>query len=90
MQEVIKESLKTQYSNAKTKITDEAVDAVNEILKVLVVECTTRACKVANDDNTTKVTLDHVQNVLASVVCLPISFSFLYAMFILFQMLDFS
>lgn len=68
LQEVIKEILKTQYTNSRNKITDEALEAITEILRVLVVETAIRAAKQAVQEKKTTVSLEHLENVLPQIV----------------------
>ncbi|VEN53687.1 unnamed protein product [Callosobruchus maculatus] len=48
--DIIKDVIKTQCTNQKNKITDDAVELVSEIAKTLVLEASLRAAKVASNE----------------------------------------
>ncbi|CAH1979676.1 unnamed protein product [Acanthoscelides obtectus] len=66
--DIIKDVIKTQCTNPKNKITDEAVELVSEIAKALVVEASLRAAKVASNENRTLVTLEDIEGTLPQLI----------------------
>jgi hypothetical protein len=66
--DVIKEALRSYFTNTKTKISDDAVELMTELTKVLVVESSVRAAKQASLQNKNVVTLDHMESVLPQLV----------------------
>lgn len=68
-QDVVKEAMKTQYSNpTKTKISSESVEVMSGILKILVTECALRACNDSKRNDQDVVKLENVENILTSIV----------------------
>jgi hypothetical protein len=66
--DVIKEALRSYFINTKTKISDDAVELMTELTKVLVVESSVRAAKQASLQNKNVVTLDHMESVLPQLM----------------------
>ncbi|XP_063905252.1 centromere protein X-like [Zophobas morio] len=66
--DIIKEALKSHFSNPKTKISDDAVDLMTELANFLVVEASLRAAKQASSQNKTLVTLDHIESALPQIM----------------------
>ncbi|XP_072395625.1 centromere protein X-like isoform X2 [Diabrotica undecimpunctata] len=66
--DIIKEALKTKFQNPKNKITDDAIELISEIAKVLTIEATVRAVKQAKLEYRTKVTLEHVEAILPQLM----------------------
>ncbi|CAH1363728.1 unnamed protein product, partial [Tenebrio molitor] len=61
-------TLRSYFINTKTKISDDAVELMTELTKVLVVESSVRAAKQASLQNKNVVTLDHMESVLPQLV----------------------
>nr|XP_023018249.1 centromere protein X-like [Leptinotarsa decemlineata] len=66
--DVIKEVLKSKFVNPKNKISDEAVELVSEIAKMLVIETAARSAKQAKAENRSAVTLEHVETILPQLM----------------------
>ncbi|KAJ8935147.1 hypothetical protein NQ314_012965 [Rhamnusium bicolor] len=66
--DIIKDVLKSKFANPKNKITDEAIELVSEIAKVMVVEAAARAAQQASLEDKKIVSLDHVENILPQMV----------------------
>lgn len=60
--------MKTQFTNAKMKITDDVLSLINEISKAIVVEAAIRASKHAISTGKKRVELEHVEPVLPQLV----------------------
>ncbi|KAH1007052.1 hypothetical protein HUJ04_004333, partial [Dendroctonus ponderosae] len=69
--DIVKELLKSKFNNSKNKISDEAVDLVVEIAKVMAIEASARACYQAQLEDKTTVTLDQVECILAQLCHKP-------------------
>ncbi|KAL1513671.1 hypothetical protein ABEB36_003051 [Hypothenemus hampei] len=65
--EVIKELLKSTFSNSKNKISEDAIELMVDIAKLMVVEYSARACQQAQMESKSVVTLDHVESILAEM-----------------------
>ncbi|CAH1116608.1 unnamed protein product [Phaedon cochleariae] len=66
--DIIKEALKTKFANQKNKISDEAVELVAEITKILVIETAARAIKQAKLENRSRVSLEQVETILPQLM----------------------
>lgn len=66
--DTLKEVVKSQLANQKTKFNEEPFELLNELLKVITVEAALRASKVANSENKTTVSLEHVEKILAQIM----------------------
>ncbi|XP_019879470.1 centromere protein X [Aethina tumida] len=66
--DIVKEALKTKFSNPKTKISDDALEIVCEISKALVLEAAYRSAKQASSENKTVVTVENVEAVLSQLM----------------------
>jgi len=66
--DIIKELLRSKFTNTKNKISDEAVDLIVEVAKTMVIEASVRACYQAELEDKTVVTLDHVECILAQLM----------------------
>ncbi|XP_057669024.1 centromere protein X-like [Diorhabda carinulata] len=65
---IIKEAIKTKFSNSKNKITNESIELVSEIAKVLVTEALIRAIKQAKMEFRSKVTIEHMETILPQLI----------------------
>lgn len=68
LQALVHECLKLNFQNSKTKMSGESIDLMNKIAKILVIETSMRAIKLAKAENKTSVHLDHVEVVLPQIV----------------------
>lgn len=68
LQEVVREVMKTQFSNSKMKITEDVLSLINEISKAIVVEAAIRAAKQAAIAGKKRVELEHVETILPQMV----------------------
>ncbi|CAG9766363.1 unnamed protein product [Ceutorhynchus assimilis] len=59
--DILKELLKSKFSNPKNKMSEDTVELVAELAKTLVIEAAARACYQAQFEDKTTVTLDHVE-----------------------------
>ncbi|KAG5879001.1 hypothetical protein JTB14_017411 [Gonioctena quinquepunctata] len=66
--DIMKEVLKSKFINPKNKITDEAIELISEIAKVLVIETAARSAKQAKAENRTNVSLEHVETILPQLM----------------------
>lgn len=66
---MIQEVLKSNFTNPKMKISDEATNLVNKISKILVIEAAARSAKQAKLERKTTVNLDHMEVILPQLVC---------------------
>jgi len=66
--EVIKETIKLQHSDAKSKTTEEVVELIKEVAKVLVIEAAIRAAKQASAENKSSVNISHVETILPQLM----------------------
>ncbi|CAH1114512.1 unnamed protein product [Psylliodes chrysocephalus] len=62
--DIIKQALKTRFNNPKNKITEDAIELISDLAKVLATEAAVRAIKQAKSEYKTKVQLEHVEAVL--------------------------
>ncbi|KAJ8957645.1 hypothetical protein NQ318_017536 [Aromia moschata] len=67
-QDVVKEVLKSKFQNPKNKITEDAVELVAEIAKVMVVEAAARAAQQASSENKKRVGLEHAEAILPQMM----------------------
>lgn len=68
-QDIVKEVLKSKFVKPKNKITDDTIELVAELAKIMVIEGTLRAAKQASLESRTTITLEHVETVLPQLVC---------------------
>lgn len=68
LQELLKEIMKTQFTNSKMKITEDVLSLINEISKAIVVEAAIRAAKHATITGKKRVELEQVETVLPQMV----------------------
>ncbi|XP_076260282.1 centromere protein X-like isoform X2 [Rhynchophorus ferrugineus] len=66
--EVIKELLKSKFSSTKNKISEDAVELVVEIAKLLAIEAAARAANQAKLENKQVINLDHVECILPQML----------------------
>ena len=66
--DVIRETLWLKYKDTKTKITEEAVELVKEITRVMVVEAAIRAAKQAFSESKQTVDVNHVETMLLQMM----------------------
>nr|CAI5830877.1 unnamed protein product [Callosobruchus analis] len=66
--DIIKDVIKSQCTNQKNKITDDAVELVSEIAKALVLEASLRASKVASNEKKVLVTLEDIESILPQLI----------------------
>ncbi|CAH0551171.1 unnamed protein product [Brassicogethes aeneus] len=66
--DIIKEALKSQFSNPKNKITEETVELICDISKALVTEAALRSAKQASMENKNLVNLEHVESILSQLM----------------------
>ncbi|XP_018569698.1 centromere protein X-like [Anoplophora glabripennis] len=66
--DIVKEALKSKFMNPKNKISDDAVELISEIAKIIVIEATLRAVDQANSENKKKVSLEHVETILPQIM----------------------
>ncbi|XP_044263192.1 centromere protein X-like [Tribolium madens] len=66
--DIIKEVLKSNFVNPRTKISDDSVDLVTELSKYIVVESCLRAAKQCSTQNRTTVTLNDMESVLPQIM----------------------
>lgn len=60
--------MKSKFTNPKNKISDNVVELVSEIAKVMVIEATNRAAKQADSENKKKISLEHIEIILPQMV----------------------
>ncbi|KAK5647459.1 hypothetical protein RI129_002351 [Pyrocoelia pectoralis] len=65
---IIKETLRLSYKDTKTKITEEALELVKEVTRVMVVEAAMRAAKQAFSENKTTVNVNHVESMILQMM----------------------
>lgn len=68
LQEIVKEIMRTQFSNSKMKITEDVLSLINDISKAIVVEAAIRAAKQATVAGKKRVQLEHVEAILPQMV----------------------
>lgn len=68
LQDIIKDVIKSKITNPRSKLSDDAVELVSEIAKVMVIEASLRAAKQTSIEDRTTITLDHVEAVLPQLV----------------------
>lgn len=68
-QDIIKEVLKSKFLKSKNKITEDTIELMAEIAKILVIEGSLRAAKQASLESRTTITLEHVETILPQLVC---------------------
>ncbi|KAI4467749.1 centromere protein x [Holotrichia oblita] len=65
---LIQECLKLNLTNSKTKISNDAVDLMNKIAKILTIEALMRATSLAKSEGKPYVHLDHVELILPQLM----------------------
>ncbi|KAK5647571.1 hypothetical protein RI129_002463 [Pyrocoelia pectoralis] len=65
---IIKETLRLSYKDTKTKITEEALELVKEVTRVMVVEAAMRAAKQTFSENKTTVNVNHVESMILQMM----------------------
>ena len=81
----MKEIIKSQFSNGKTRISEDAVDVMSKIVKVLTIEAAIRSAKFATAENKTTVTLSHVETILPQIVSVRVLISLKFIKFCIFS-----
>lgn len=68
LQSLIQECLKLTLTNSKTKISNDTVELMNQIARILTIEALMRAARLAKTESKTHVQLDHVELILPQLV----------------------
>ena len=66
--EAVKQILKLQFKDSKTRIGDDTVRLVGEVVQLLIVEAAARSCNQALLSGTTVVEMEHVEKVLPKLL----------------------
>ncbi|XP_066262616.1 centromere protein X-like [Euwallacea similis] len=66
--DVIKELLRSKFTNPKSKISVDAIHIITELARTMVIEAAARACYQAQLEEKTVVTLDNVESILVQMM----------------------
>nr|CAD7263793.1 unnamed protein product [Timema shepardi] len=66
--EAVKEIMKLSFTDPKIRVSDDVSQLVSEVVSVLAVEATLRACDAASKDGLSTVHLEHVGKILPQLV----------------------
>ncbi|PSN33705.1 hypothetical protein C0J52_26702 [Blattella germanica] len=66
--EAVKEIMKLHFSDSKTRLSDDTLLLVMQVLHTLTVEATLRAGKQARLEESTRIQLEHVEKILPQLM----------------------